>query len=74
LERVEVVIPQPQEKKGLGIERRHSARRPTSVASPKLEDFKASLIKEQRKLHTRFLVIFIILACIALGILLLVKQ
>ncbi|MSR65147.1 MAG: response regulator [Verrucomicrobiae bacterium] len=72
---VEVAIRQALEKKGQGgssgIKVLGGPARPSG---PRLEDFKASLIKEQRKLHTRFLIIFIILACIALGILLVAKM
>jgi DNA-binding NtrC family response regulator len=71
---VEVAIRQALEKKGQGQSGIKVLGGPAGQSGPKLEDFKASLIKEQRKLHTRFLIIFIILACIALGILLVVKQ
>lgn len=71
---VEVAIRQALEKKGQTSSGIKVLGGSANQSGPKLEDFKVSLIKEQRKLHTRFLVIFIILACIALGILLLVKQ
>ncbi len=70
---VEVAIRQALEKKGQSASGVKVLGGPTAPPTPKLEDFKASLIKEQRKLHTRFLIIFIILACIALGILLVTK-
>ena len=70
---VEVAIRQALENKGQGKSGIKVLGGPTTPSGPKLEDFKASLINEQRRLHSRFLIIFIIIACIALGILLLMK-
>ncbi len=70
---VEVAIRQALEKKGQGGSGVKVLGAAAAAPTPKLEDFKASLIKEQRRLHTRFLIIFIIIACIALAILLLVR-
>ena len=71
---VEVAIRQALEKKGQtgsGIKVLGGS---SSGTAPKLDDFKASLIQEQRKLHMRFLIIFVIIVLIALGILLVVKR
>jgi DNA-binding NtrC family response regulator len=70
---VEVAIRQALEKKGQGQSGIKVLGGPPDSSGPKLEDFQASLIKEQRKLHSRFLIIFIIIACAALGILLIMK-
>jgi DNA-binding NtrC family response regulator len=69
---VEVAIRQALEKKGQGQSGIKVLGGP-APAAPRLEDFKASLIKEQRKLHLRFLVVFILLALIAIGVLVLMK-
>jgi len=70
---VEVAIRQALERKGQGQHGIQVLGAP-AAEGPKLEDFKASLLKEQRKLHSRFLIIFIILALIAIGVLVLLKQ
>jgi DNA-binding NtrC family response regulator len=70
---VEVAIRQALERKGQGASGIKVLGGPATSA-PKLEDFKASLIKEQRKLHSRFLITFIILALFAIGVLVLLKQ
>ncbi len=71
---VEVAIRQALEKKGQTGSGIKVLGGTSSATAPRLDDFKASLIHEQRKLHMRFLIIFIILACIALGVLLLVQK
>jgi DNA-binding NtrC family response regulator len=70
---VEAAIRQALENKGQGQSEIKVLAAPTNSSGPRLEDFKASLIREQRRLHSRFLLIFIIIACIALAILLVMK-
>jgi DNA-binding NtrC family response regulator len=69
---VEVAIRQALERKGQSGTGIKVLGGPAAPA-PKLEDFKASLIKEQRKLHSKFLITFIILALFAIGVLVLLK-
>lgn len=71
---VEVAIRQALENKGQGGSGIKVLGGPSSANGPKLEDFKACLIKEQRRLHTKFLIIFVILALIALGVLVFMRN
>lgn len=69
---VEVAIRQALEKKGQTNSGIKVLGGPSP--SPKLEDLKASILQDQRKLHTQFLIIFTILALIALGVLFFLKH
>lgn len=70
---VEMAIRQALEKKGQGASGVKVLGAPAGSSHSRIEDLKTTLLREQRKLHARFLVIFIIIACIALGILLAMK-